>query len=44
MVWFGVPDCLVFMCQGPPVLLVAGVSIAAVSCIVALMVKTLSMS
>jgi hypothetical protein len=44
MVRFGILDCLVFMSYNPPVLVVADVSVAAISYIVASMAKSLSWS
>jgi hypothetical protein len=42
MVWFGIPDCQVFLSRNPPVLLVADVSVTVTSYVVASMAKTLS--
>jgi hypothetical protein len=44
MVQFGIPDYPVFLTRGPSILLVADVSITAISCIVASVDKTLSRS
>jgi hypothetical protein len=41
---FGVLDYLIFLSQGPPIILVAGMFVAAVSCIVAFIAITLSRS
>jgi hypothetical protein len=44
MVWFGIPDRLIFLSWSLPVLLVAGTPIMAVSCVLASVAKTLSKS
>jgi hypothetical protein len=44
MVQFGNMDYLIFLTQGPSILLVANVSVMAVSCVVASVAKTLSRS
>jgi hypothetical protein len=41
---FGILDYPVFMYEGPPVLLVADVSVTVVSCVITSMDKTLSRS
>jgi hypothetical protein len=44
MIRFGILDCSIFLTRGPSVLLVANVSVTAISCIIASMAKTLSRS
>jgi hypothetical protein len=44
MVWFGILDYTIFLPRSSSALLMADVFIAAISCIVASMVKTLSRS
>jgi hypothetical protein len=43
-IWFGVPDHSVFLSQNPAVLLVADVSVMAVSYVIAFIAKTISRS
>jgi hypothetical protein len=44
MVWFGIPDYLVFLTRGLSILLVADMSVTAVSYVVASVSKTMSRS
>jgi hypothetical protein len=44
MVRFGISDCSIFLSRGFFILLVADVSITAISCVVASVAKTLSRS
>jgi hypothetical protein len=44
MVWFSIPDCLIFLPQSLPILLVVDTPVMVISSVVASVAKTINMS